>query len=102
MIHTFCLCQSKHLIHIIMKAGKKEQIGGVENPSTSKVTSGLENKFSRGTLDLLQHHLLRLELFRKFGAGPPSSQQEPSFATLRSLITSRPNPRLTSPVDSSG
>ena len=27
-------------------------------------------------------------------AGPPSSQQEPSFATLRSLITSRPNPRF--------
>ena len=30
----------------------------------------------------------------KILAGPPSSQQEPSFATLRSLITSRPNPRF--------
>ena len=30
----------------------------------------------------------------KISAGPPSSQQEPSFATLRSLITSRPNPRF--------
>ena len=51
------------------------------------------------TLDLLHHHLLRLELLRKFGSGgapPPASPgapQDAAFATLRSLITSGPAAR---------
>ena len=37
--------------------------------------------------------IISMIMIMTISAGPPSSQQEPSFATLRSLITSRPNPR---------
>ena len=39
-------------------------------------------------------YMIIILITMKISAGPPSSQQEPSFATLRSLITSRPNPRF--------
>ena len=38
--------------------------------------------------------LIKILITMIIPAGPPSTQQEPSFATLRSLITSRPNPRF--------
>ena len=47
---------------------------------------------NRYSIDHHDHHNID-DHAHEISAGPPSSQQEPSFATLRSLITSRPNPR---------